>query len=478
MNEINQFSLSDIDMKKVDEIVEQGVKREIKDGVQTIQYQLITISSTNGQSPFLTEFMYLNEARNEREKQDLAMIIEETLRQRIQSVKNKQGEYVTIAFPKLIYVTEEDDAYEGSKYFYLTKLAAECSAKRLVPDYISEKKMKEMKEGNCFPVMGCRSALSPWKDENGEYKFYGRFNQGVVTINLPHAALSSGGDMDKFWSILDERLELCYRALMTRHNSLKGVKSDVAPILWQYGAYARLKEGETIDKLLYGGYSTISLGYAGLYETVKYLTGESQLEEKGYKLSIEIMQKLNDKCEEWNEKTNIGFSVYGSPIENTTYKFAKALQRDFGIIEGITDKQYVTNSYHITPSQEINAFDKLAIESKFQELSSGGCISYVETPNLTKNVDVIIQLIQYMYENIMYAEINTTTSYCQVCGCRDLKMHEDLKFHCPNCGNDDFNKMNIALRVCGYISTNPFNDGRAEDIYSRVYHIDDKEFKE
>lgn len=467
-----------ISMTTVDNIVEDRLKKEIKDGVQTIQYQLITMSTTNGQSPFLTEFMYLNEVNSKQEKHDLAMIIEETLKQRIESVKNHQGVYVTIAFPKLIYVTEQDNIYEDSKYFYLTKLAAQCTATRLVPDYISEKKMKEIKEGNCFPVMGCRSALSTWKDENDEYKFYGRFNQGVVTINLPHVALSSNGDTNKFWELLDERLELCYKALMTRHNSLKCVKSDVAPILWQYGAYARLQEGETIDKLLYGGYSTISLGYAGLYETIKYLTNESQLQSKGYDLAIQIMQKLNNKCEQWKAETNLGFSVYGSPIENTTYKFAKALQRDFGIIRGITDKKYITNSYHITPSEQVDAFTKLNIESKFQELSSGGSISYIETPNMTKNVDVIIQLIQYMYDNIMYAEINTTTSYCQICGCRDLKMEDDLKFHCPNCGNDDFDKMNIALRVCGYISTNPFNEGRAEDIHSRVYHIDNQEFVE
>lgn len=462
----------------IEKIVEDRVREEIRDGIQTIQYQLITMSTTNGQSPFTTLFMYLDEVPDGRTRDDLAMIIEEVLRQRILGVKNTKGAYITTAFPKLIYCLDEDNIHENSKYWYLTKLAAECSAKRLVPDYISAKKMREYKEGNVFPNMGCRSFLSPWKDDNGDYKFYGRFNQGVVTISLPDVALSSKGNVDDFWKIFDERLDMCYRALMIRHNSLKGVKSDVAPILWQHGAYARLKQGETIDHLLYNGYSTISLGYAGLYECIKYMTGESQLEPNGYDLGIKIMQHMTDACERWKNETSIGFSVYGTPIESTTYKFAKALKKRFGIVPGITDKNYVTNSYHITPKQKIDAFSKLSIESKFQELSMGGSISYVETPNMTKNIDVILEIMKHIYETIMYAEINTTTSYCHVCGCTDIKMGDDLKFHCPNCGNDDFNKMNIALRICGYISTNPFNDGRAEDIHDRVYHVDDIECKE
>ena len=453
------------------EDIEKIVRNEVKDGVQTIQYQLITISTTNGQAPFTSVFAYLDEVPNGQTRYDLAMIIEEVFKQRIQGVKNEKGVYVTTAFPKILYCLDEDNIHEDSEYWYLTKLAAECSAKRLVPDYISAKKMRELKEGNVFPCMGCRSFLQPYYDKNGKPKFYGRFNQGVVTLNLPDIALSSKKDMNEFWKIFDERLDLCFRALMTRHNSLKGTLSDVAPILWQYGAYARLKSGETIDKLLYNDYSSISLGYAGLYECVKYMTGESQLEPKGHDFGIEVMKHLSDTCSKWKQETNIGFSLYGSPIESTTYKFAKCLQKRFGIIEGITDKKYVTNSYHITPSQDIDAFTKLSIESEFSKYSTGGQISYVEVPNMEKNVDALLEVIKHIYETNMYAEINSMTSYCQECGCRDIKMGDDLKFHCPQCGNDDFNKMNIALRICGYISTNPFNEGRAEDIHDRVYHL-------
>lgn len=451
------------------EQVESLVKEEIRDGVQTIQYQLITMSTTNGQAPFTSIFMWVNEVEDEVVKKDLATLIEEILRRRIEGVPNEQGAPITIAFPKLLYVTDDNNMSEGTEYWYLTKLAAECSAKRLVPDYISAKKMRELK-GDVYGCMGCRSFLTP--DPEG-HKYWGRFNQGVITINLPDVALSSGGDMEKFWRILDERLELCYRALMTRHNSLKGTVSDVAPILWQHGAYARLAPGEKIDKLLYNNYSTISLGYAGLYECIKYMTGESQLEDYGKEFGLSVMQTLNDACAKWREETTIGFSVYGSPIESTTYKFAKALKKRFGIIKGITDKDYVTNSYHITPAQPIDAFSKLKIESEFQELSPGGAISYIETPNMTKNIPAILEVIKYIHENIMYAEINTMTSYCHKCGCTDIYMGDDLKFHCPQCGNDDYNKMNVALRICGYISTNPFNEGRAADIHDRVHHLGD-----
>ena len=461
----------DVSDNIINSIAEKRVRAEIKDGVQTIQYQLITMSTTNGQAPFTSIFAYLDEVPEGQPRNDLAMLIEEVLNQRIQGVKNEQGVYVTTAFPKILYVLDEDNIHEDSKYYYLTKLAAKCTAKHLVPDYISAKIMRQEKDGNVFPCMGCRSFLMPYYDKAGKPKFYGRFNQGVVTINLPDVALSSGGDMDKFWKIFDERLELCYRALMTRHNSLKGIKSDVAPILWQYGAYARLKPGETIDKLLYGDYSSISLGYAGLYECIKYMTGKSQLDKEGYDFGIAVMQRLNQACDEWKAQTNIGFSIYGSPIESTTFKFAKCLQKRFGIVPGITDKDYVTNSYHITPSQHIDAFSKLSVESDFQHYSLGGAISYVETPNMEKNIDAVLEIIKHIYNTIMYAEINTMTSYCHVCGCTDIKMSDDLKFHCPNCGNDDFNKMNIALRICGYISTNPFNDGRAQDIHDRVYHV-------
>lgn len=466
------------------EQIEELVREEIKDGVQTIQYQLITMSTTNGQSPFVSIFMWINEVKDAQTKADLILIIEEVLKQRIAGVPNEQNYPITIAFPKLLYVLDDNNITPDSKYWYLTELAAECSAKRLVPDYISARKMRELK-GSVYACMGCRSFLTPDISGNSfdniahslDYnpnkpKYWGRFNQGVVTLNLPDVALSSGGDLDKFWDILKNRLDLCYKALMVRHNSLKGTLSDVAPILYQYGAYARLKPGEVIDSLLYNNYSTISLGYAGLYECIKYMTGESQLEPKGKQFGLEVMQALNDACAKWRRETTIGFSVYGSPIESTTYKFAKCLQKRFGIIEGITDKDYVTNSYHITPSQPIDAFSKLKIESEFQELSPGGAISYIETPNMTKNIPALLEVIKYIYENIMYAEINTMTSYCHICGNTDIYMGDDLKFHCPQCGNDDYNKMNVALRVCGYISTNPFNDGRAADIHDRISHLD------
>ena len=455
----------------INDIAEKRLRAEIKDGVQTIQYQLITMSTTNGQAPFTSVFAYLDEVPAGQPRDDLAMLIEEVLRQRIESVKNEQGVPVTTAFPKILYVLDEDNIHENSQYYYLTKLAAECTSKRLVPDYISAKIMRQEKDGNVFPCMGCRSFLMPYYDNDGAPKFYGRFNQGVVTINLPDIALSSGGDFDKFWKVFDERLELCYRALMIRHNSLKGTKSDVAPILWQHGAYARLAPGETIDKLLYNDYSSISLGYAGLYECIKYMTGKSQLEKEGHDFGIQVMQHLSGACDEWKRQTHIGFSLYGSPIESTTFKFAKCLQKRFGVVPGITDKDYVTNSYHITPSQSVDAFTKLTVESEFQHYSLGGAISYVETPNMTKNIDAVLEIIKHIYNTIMYAEINTMTSYCHICGCTDIKMGNDLKFHCPNCGNDDFEKMNIALRICGYISTNPFNDGRAADIHDRVYHV-------
>ena len=451
----------------LDKIVESRLKQEIADGIQTIQYQLITMSTTNGQAPFTSVFMYLDEVPEGQLRDDLALVIEEVLKQRIKGVKNEKGVYITTAFPKLLYCLDEDNIYEDSKYWYLTKLAAECSTKRLVPDYISAKKMRELK-GDVYPCMGCRSFLTP---DPINHKYYGRFNQGVVTISLPDVALSSKGDFKEFWRIMDERLELCYRALMVRHNTLKGTKSDVAPILWQHGAFSRLKQGEVIDKLLYDNYSTISLGYAGLYECVKYMTGHSHSEAEGRDFGIKVMQYLTDTCAKWRQDTNISFSLYGTPIESTTYKFAKCLQERFGIIEGITDKKYVTNSYHITPSEPIDAFTKLDIESEFQELSAGGSISYVETPNMTKNIEAVLEVIKHIYNSIMYAEINTMTSYCHECGCTDIKMGDDLKFHCPQCGNDDFNKMNIALRICGYISTNPFNEGRAQDIHDRVYHL-------
>ena len=458
------------------QVVENRLRKEVIKGVQTIQYQVITLMTTNGQAPFLTVFMYLNEAKNEREKKDLALIIEESLKQRFQGVKNESGVWITPAFPKLIYVLEEDNITEGTEYYYLTEMAARCTAKRLVPDYISEKKMMELKEGNCFPVMGCRSALSPWKDEEGNYKFYGRFNQGVVTINLVDVALSSGGDMDTFWKIFDERLDLCYCALMCRHNRLKGTLSDAAPILWQNGALARLKKGETIDRLLYGGYSTISLGYAGLYECVKYMTGRSHTDPEATPFALEVMEYMNKACNRWKEETNIGFSIYGSPIESTTYKFAKCLQKRFGIIEGVTDRSYITNSYHVNVSEEIDAFSKLKFESQFQALSTGGAISYVEVPNMQNNIPAVLQLIRYIYDNIMYAELNTKSDFCQECGFDgEIRIVTDdsgkLVWECPKCGNRDENKLNVARRTCGYIGTQFWNQGRTQEIKERVLHL-------
>ena len=459
----------------IDRIVEMRLRREIQKGVQTIQYQVITLMTTNGQAPFLTVFMYLNEARNPQEKKDLALIIEETLHQRYQGVKNEAGVWITPAFPKLIYVLEEDNIREGTEYFYLTQLAAKCTAKRMVPDYISEKKMKELKEGNCFPVMGCRSALNPWKDENGQYKFYGRFNQGVVTINLVDVALSSGGNMDRFWEIFDERLALCYRALMCRHNRLKGTLSDAAPILWQYGAIARLKKGEPIDKLLYGGYSTISLGYAGLCECVRYMTGKSHTDPSATGFALDVMRHMNDACARWTRETNIFFSIYGSPIESTTYKFAKCLQRRFGIIKGVTDKGYITNSYHVNVTEEIDAFSKLRFEAQFQALSTGGAVSYVEVPNMQDNLEAVISVIQFIYDNIMYAELNTKSDYCQCCGYDGeigiVEENGKLLWQCPRCGNRDQNTLNVARRTCGYIGTQFWNQGRTQEIKERVLHL-------
>ena len=456
-------------------IVEKRLQKEVEKGVQTIQYQVITLMTTNGQAPFLTVFMYLNEAKNEQEKKDLALIIEETLKQRIKGVKNEEGVFVTPAFPKLIYVLEEDNVRKGSQYYALTELAAKCTAKRMVPDYISEKKMKELKEGNCFPVMGCRSCLNPWKDENGNYKFYGRFNQGVVTINLPDVALSSKKDMDSFWKIFDERLELCYKGLMCRHNRLKGTFSDAAPILWQNGALARLKKGETIDKLLFGGYSTLSLGYAGLCECVRYMTGRSHTDPEATPFALEIMKYMNKKCDEWTEKENIKFSIYGSPIESTTYKFAKNLQRRFGIIAGVTDKSYITNSYHVHVTENINAFDKLKFEAQFQSLSTGGAISYIEVPNLENNIPAVLSVMEFIYDNIMYAELNTKSDFCQVCGytgeIRIIEEDGKLLWECPSCRNRDQHKMNVARRTCGYIGTQFWNQGRTQEIRERVTHM-------
>ena len=470
-----------IDNAHIDEIVEKRVREEIKRGVQTIQYQVVTLLTTNGQAPFITVFMYLGEVEDKQTKHDLALIIEEMIEQRYQGVKNEKGVWVTPAFPKLIYVLEEDNIHEDSPYYYLTKLAAKCSAKRLVPDYISEKKMKELKEGNCFPVMGCRSALSPWKDENGNYKFYGRFNKGVVTINLVDVACSSGKDMDKFWKIFDERLELCHQALLYRYKRLKGTPSDVAPILWQYGAIARLEKGETIDKLLVGGYSTISLGYAGLCECVRYMTGKSHTDPEATPFAIEVMKHMNTKCAEWNEQLNLGFGLYGTPLESTTYKFAKCLKKRFGIIEGVTDKDYITNSYHIHVTENINAFDKLAFESQFQSLSTGGAISYCEVPNIQNNIPAVLEVIKFIYDNIMYAEINTKSDYCQVCGYDgEIQIVTDEKtgklvWECPNCKNRDENKLNVARRTCGYIGSNFWNAGRTQEIKERVVHLGDNE---
>ena len=465
----------------IDEITERRLRKEIAKGVQTIQYQVITLLTTNGQAPFITIFMYLGEARNEQEKRDLAIIIEEMLIQRYQGVKNESGVWITPAFPKLIYVLEEDNISEGTPYYYLTKLAAKCTAKRMVPDYISEKKMLELKvdkngNGNCYTCMGCRSFLTPYVDENGKPKYYGRFNQGVVTINLPDIALSSGGDFDRFWKIFDERLELCHDALMCRHNRLKGTLSDAAPILWQYGALARLKKGEPIDKLLYGGYSTISLGYAGLYECVKYMTGKSHTDPAATPFALSVMQYMNDACKKWKAEHNIDFSLYGTPLESTTYKFAKCLQKRFGIVDGITDKSYITNSYHIHVTEEIDAFAKLAFESKFQALSPGGAISYVEVPNMQNNLEAVLGVIRFIYDNIMYAELNTKSDYCQVCGFDgEIEIRKDdegkLVWVCPNCGNTDQAKMNVARRTCGYIGTQYWNQGRTQEIKERVLHL-------
>ena len=467
--------------EKISEIVEKRLREEIKRGVQTIQYQVVTLMTTNGQAPFITVFMYLNEAGdNQRLKSDLAIVIEEMLRQRYQGVKNEAGVWITPAFPKLIYVLEDDNIYEGQPYYYLTKLAAKCTAKRMVPDYISEKKMLEYKvdkngEGHCFTCMGCRSFLTPYVDENGKPKYYGRFNQGVVTINLVDVALSSGGDFDKFWKIFDERLELCHKALMCRHNRLKGTLSDAAPILWQYGALARLKKGEPIDKLLYGGYSTISLGYAGLYECCKYMTGKSHTDPAAKPFALHVMQHMNDACTKWKEQHNIDFSLYGTPLESTTYKFAKCLQKRFGLVPGITDRNYITNSYHVHVTEPIDAFTKLKFESEFQKLSPGGAISYVEVPNMQDNLEAVMSVLQFIYDNIMYAELNTKSDYCQCCGYDgEIRIVEDdgkLVWECPKCGNRDQNKLNVARRTCGYIGTQFWNQGRTQEIKDRVLHL-------
>ncbi|MCD8026457.1 MAG: anaerobic ribonucleoside-triphosphate reductase [Clostridiales bacterium] len=465
---------------KINDIVEQRLRKEITKGVQTIQYQVVTLLTTNGQAPFVTVFMYLNEAKDEQEKADLAMIIEETLRQRYQGVKNEDGVWITPAFPKLIYVLEEDNITEDSKYWYLTELAAKCTAKRMVPDYISEKIMLQNKidkngNGQCYTCMGCRSFLTPYVDENGKPKYYGRFNQGVVTVNLVDIGLSADKDMDKFWKIFDERMELCHRALQCRHERLTGTLSDAAPILWQYGALARLKKGETIDKLLHGGYSTLSLGYAGLWECVYSLNGKKLTEKAGEKLGLQIMQKLNDYCAKWKAEENIDYSLYGTPLESTTYKFSKCLQNRFGIVEGVTDKNYITNSYHVHVSEEINAFDKLKFESRFQALSPGGAISYVEVPNMQDNIPAVLQVIKFIYDNIMYAELNTKSDYCQVCGYDgEIQIVEDdgkLVWECPNCHNRDQDKMNVARRTCGYIGTQFWNQGRTQEIRERVLHL-------
>ena len=484
--------------EQISRVVEERLRDEVRRGVQTIQYQVVTLMTTNGQAPFITVFMYLNEARNDQEKKDLALIIEEMLRQRYQGVKNESGVWITPAFPKLIYVLEEDNIAEGTPYWYLTRLAAQCTAKRMVPDYISEKKMREYKlskgetagHGDVYTCMGCRSFLTPdrFTDagignvanagnyEPGKHKYYGRFNQGVVTINLPDVALSSGRDMDKFWSIFEERLELCHRALRCRHDRLKGTLSDAAPILWQYGALARLEKGEPIDKLLYGGYSTISLGYAGLYECVRYMTGHSHTDADAKPFALKVMQKMNDKCAEWKAAENIDYSLYGTPLESTTYKFAKCLQNRFGIIPGITDKSYITNSYHVHVTEQIDAFTKLAFESEFQQLSPGGAISYVEVPNMQNNIDAVLQVMQFIYDNIMYAELNTKSDYCQVCGFDgEIEIQEDtdgkLIWVCPQCGNTDQSKMNVARRTCGYIGTQYWNQGRTQEIKDRVLHL-------
>ena len=471
----------DVSAERKKEIVERRLRSEINRGVQTIQYQVVTLMTTNGQAPFITVFMYLGEARNPQEKADLAIIIEETIRQRYQGVKNEAGVWITPAFPKLIYVLEEDNIRPGTPYYYLTELAAKCTAKRMVPDYISEKKMLELKvdkngEGHCYTCMGCRSFLTPYVDpETGKPKYYGRFNQGVVTINLVDVALSSKGNFEKFWKIFDERLALCHRALQARHKRLLGTPSDAAPILWQYGALARLKKGEKIDKLLFGGYSTISLGYAGLYECVKYMTGKSHTDAGAKPFALSVMQHMNDKCTEWKKAENMDYSLYGTPLESTTYKFAKCLQKRFGIVPGITDKNYITNSYHVHVSEHIDAFTKLKFESEFQELSPGGAISYVEVPNMQDNLEAVISVLQFIYDNIMYAELNTKSDYCQVCGYDgEIKIVEDdgkLVWECPKCGNRDQNKLNVARRTCGYIGTQFWNQGRTQEIKDRVLHL-------
>ena len=471
----------DVSAERKKEIVERRLRNEINRGVQTIQYQVVTLMTTNGQAPFITVFMYLGEARNAQEKADLAIIIEETIRQRYQGVKNEAGVWITPAFPKLIYVLEEDNIRPGTPYYYLTELAAKCTAKRMVPDYISEKKMLEMKvdkngEGHCYTCMGCRSFLTPYVDpETGKPKYYGRFNQGVVTINLVDVALSSGGNFDKFWKIFDERLDLCHRALQARHKRLLGTPSDAAPILWQYGALARLKKGEKIDKLLFGGYSTISLGYAGLYECVKYMTGRSHTDAGAKPFALSVMQHMNDKCNEWKKAENMDYSLYGTPLESTTYKFAKCLQKRFGIVPGITDKNYITNSYHVHVSEPIDAFTKLKFESEFQKLSPGGAISYVEVPNMQDNLEAVISVLQFIYDNIMYAELNTKSDYCQCCGYDgEIRIVEDdgkLVWECPKCGNRDQNKLNVARRTCGYIGTQFWNQGRTQEIKDRVLHL-------
>ena len=471
---------AEISEEKFHKMVESRLREEIRRGVQTIQYQVVTLLTTNGQAPFVTVFMYLGEAKDEQEKHDLAIIIEETLLQRYQGVKNEEGVYVTPAFPKLIYVLEEQNIHEDSPYYYLTKLAAKCTAKRMVPDYISEKKMLELKidkngQGHCYTCMGCRSFLTPYVDENGKSKYYGRFNQGVVTLNLVDVALSSGGNIEKFWKIFDERLELCHKALMCRHERLKGTLSDAAPILWQYGALARLKKGEPIDKLLYGGYSTISLGYAGLYECVKYMTGKSHTDPSATPFALEVMKYMNAACKRWKEAHNIDFSLYGTPLESTTYKFAKCLQKRFGVIPGITDKGYITNSYHIHVTEQIDAFSKLAFEAQFQALSPGGAISYVEVPNMQQNIEAVLQVMKFIYDHIMYAELNTKSDYCQVCGYDgEINIVEEdgkLIWKCPKCGNTDQSKMNVARRTCGYIGTQFWNQGRTQEIKERVLHL-------
>ena len=466
---------------EIDAITEKRLREEVKNGVQMIQYQVVTLMTTNGQAPFVTVFMYLNEAKNEQEKQDLALIIEETLRQRYQGVKNEKGVWITPAFPKLIYVLEEDNIHEDSKYYYLTKLAAKCTAKRLVPDYISEKIMLQNKidkngEGHCYTCMGCRSFLTPYVDENGQPKYYGRFNQGVVTVNLVDIGLSAGGDMEKFWEIFDERMELCHRALQCRHERLTGTLSDAAPILWQHGALLRLKKGEKIDKYLHGGYSTLSLGYAGLWECVYSLNGKKLTEPEGEALGLEIMKKLNEYTAKWKAAENIDYSLYGTPLESTTYKFAKCLQKRFGIVKGVTDRNYITNSYHIHVTENIDAFDKLALEAKFQALSPGGAISYVEVPNMQNNLEAVLAVMKFIYDHIMYAELNTKSDYCQVCGYDgEIEIKEDehgkLIWQCPNCGNTDQNKMNVARRTCGYIGTQFWNQGRTQEIKERVLHL-------